>query len=265
MTTTMTPEQAHEAARALIEARAKHVTIDAIPEACRPRTVDEGYAVQDALVLASGAGVAGWKLGATTPYWQKRAGLTEPMAGRLLDNTVHRGSTKLDGRAYHLRMVECEYAFELGADLPPRAAPYSREEVEAAVSAVHGCIEVADSRYARGLMMDTPSLIADNVLAGAYIVGPTITGFRDVDLVSMPVKVYVADKLINEGKGENTGGHPILPLVWLANDRRKRGDGLRKGMIVSTSSTTGAYRSPPEATITAEYGTFGTVTLTFTA
>jgi 2-keto-4-pentenoate hydratase len=259
----MTPDQAREAARVLLEARDKHVTIDAIPEAVRPRTVDEGYLVQDALVAGSGAGVAGWKLGATTPYWQKRAGLTEPMAGRLLDNTVLRGSATLDGRAFHLRMVECEYAFELGVDLPPRDEPYSRDEVEAAVAAVHGSIEVADSRYARGLMMDTPSLIADNVLAGAYLVGPTIVGFREVDLVTMPVRVYVGDKLVNEGKGENTGGHPILPLVWLANDRRKRGDGLRKGMIVSTSSTTGAYRSPPEATITAEYGTFGAVTLTF--
>ncbi|MFT3774341.1 MAG: hypothetical protein QM820_53960 [Minicystis sp.] len=261
----MTPDQVNEAARVLLDARRENKTIDAIPEACRPRTVDEGYAVQDALVALSGARVVGWKLGSTTPYWQKRAGLTEPMAGRLLDTMVHRGSTTLPGAHFHLRMVECEYAFELGKDLPPRAEPYSREEVEDAVGAVHGCIEVADTRYAKGLIMDTPSLIADNVIAGAYIVGPEIRGWREVDLTNMPVRVWVAGKQINEGKGENTGGHPILPLVWLANDRRKRGDGLKAGMIVSTSSTTGAYRSPPAAEITADYGDFGTVQVTFTA
>lgn len=261
----MTPEQANEAARVLWEARREHATIDAIPEACRPRTVDDGYAVQDALIALSGDAVAGWKLGATTPYWQKRAGLTEPMAGRLLAATVHRGAATLPGAAYHLRMVECEYAFILGKALPAREAPYSREEVEDAVGAVHGCIEVADSRYARGLIMDTPSLIADNVLAGAYLVGPEIVDWRAVDLVNAPVRVWVEGKKINEGKGENTGGHPILPLVWLANDRRKRGDGLAAGMVVSTSSTTGAYRSPPAAVITAEYSDFGTVQLTFTA
>jgi 2-keto-4-pentenoate hydratase len=259
----VTPDQASEAAGVLLAARRDNRTVDAIPEGCRPRTVDEGYAVQDALVALEDAVVVGWKLGATTPYWQKRAGLTEPMAGRLLGPSVRWGSATLKGAGFHLRMVECEYAFRLGADLPPRDTPYTREEVEDACAAVHGCIEVADSRYTKGLIMDTPSLIADNVLAGAYLVGPEIPGWRSADLEQAPVKVWSEGKVINEGKGESTGGHPILPLVWLANDRRKRGDGLRTGMIVSTGSTSGGYRSPPQAVITADYGAAGTVELTF--
>jgi 2-keto-4-pentenoate hydratase len=259
----MTPERAFEAARVLLDARRDHRTIDAIPEACRPATVDEGYQIQDALVAIDGARVVGWKLGATTPYWQKRARLTEPMAGRLLDGAVHHGSATLEGGAFHLRMVECEYAFRLGRDLPPRDAPYRRDEVEAAVDAVFGSIEVADSRYAKGLIVDTPSLVADNVLAGAYLVGPEITSFRSVDLEHAPVRVWTDGKLLAEGSGEHTGGHPILPLVWLAEDRRKRGDGLRAGMLVSTSSSTGAYRAPPKAVVKADYGPFGTVEVTF--
>lgn len=258
----MTPEQAGEAARVLHEARREHRTVEAIPEACRPRTVEEGYQVQDALVRLSGARVVGWKLGATTSYWQRRASLTEPMAGRLLDTMVHQGSATLPGAAFHLRMVECEYAFRLARDLPPRDAPYTRAEVEDAVAAVHGCIEVADSRYARGLIMDSPSLIADNVLAGAYLVGPEIADWRSDALTHAPVKVWVGDKLVNEGSGEHTGGHPILPLVWLANDRRKRGNGLQAGMLVSTSSSTGAYRAPVQVEVVADYGPAGTVTLT---
>ena len=259
----MEPERAAEAARALHEARRDRRAIDALPEGCRPGTVDEGYQIQDALVALEGARVVGWKLGATTSYWQKRARLTEPMAGRLLDGAVHHGSATLEGGAFHLRMVECEYAFRLGRDLPPRDAPYRRDEVEAAVDAVFGCIEVADTRYAKGLMVDTPSLIADNVLAGAYLVGPEITGWRSVDLVHAPVRVWIEGKLRSEGSGEHTGGHPILPLVWLAEDRRKRGDGLRAGALVSTSSCTGGYRAPPKAVIKADYGPFGTVEVSF--
>jgi len=258
----MTPDQAREAALVLQEARRARRTIDALPDACRPRTVEEGYAVQDALVALSGEPVVGWKLGATTPYWQRRASLTEPMAGRLLAGSVHHGSTNLEGAAFHLRMVECEYAFRLGKDLRAREAPYTREEVEDAVAAVHGCIEVADSRYAKGLIVDSPSLIADNVLAGAYLVGPEIADWRSDHLTHAPVKVWTGGKVINEGSGEHTGGHPILPLVWLANDRRKRGDGLKAGMLVSTSSSTGAYRAPPQAEVIADYGPAGTVTLT---
>ena len=260
----MIPEQADQAARVLLDARRDRTTIDAIPEACRPKTVDEGYAVQDALVRLSGARVLGWKLGATTVYWQRRASLTEPMAGRLLDTMVHHGAATLEGRAFHLRMVECEYAFRLGHDLPAREAPYTRAEVEDAVEAVHGCIEVADSRYVKGLIMDSPSLVADNMLAGAYVIGPQIADWRSDALTHAPVKVWTAGKLLNEGKGENTGGHPILPLVWLANDRRKRGDGLAAGMIVSTGSSTGAYRSPSPAVVIADYGAAGTVQVIFT-
>jgi 2-keto-4-pentenoate hydratase len=254
--------RAREAALVLLAARREGRTIDAIPDACRPRDVDEGYAVQDALVELSGSPVVGWKLGATTPYWQRRASLTEPMAGRLLADAVHHGSATLPGASFHLRMVECEYAFRLGKDLPPRDTAYSRQEVEDAVASVHGCIEVADSRYAKGLIVDTPSLIADNVLAGAYIVGPEIAEWQGEAFTHAPVKVWTKGELINEGCGEHTGGHPILPLVWLANDRRKRGDGLREGMLVSTSSSTGAYRAPTAAEIIADYGPAGTVTLT---
>ena len=259
----MTPDQASQAARILLDARRDRRTIGALPEACRPATVDEGYQIQDALVAASGARVLGWKLGATTPYWQKRAGLKGPMAGRLLEGSLHRGSATLEGHAYHLRMVECEYAFHLGADLPARDAPYGAEEVADAVDIVHGCIEVADSRYEKGLLVDTPSLIADNVLAGAYLVGPPITDHRTVDLAHAPVRVWSDGTLVTEGSGEHTGGHPILPLVWLAEDRRKRGDGLRAGMLVSTGSCTGGYRAPPKAVIRAEFGAFGEIQLTF--
>ncbi len=258
----MTPELALDAARLLHAARLTRQTIDALPDPCRPRTVDEGYAVQDALVTLSGARVVGWKLGATTRYWQRRASLTEPMAGRLLEPAVHRGPTTLEAASFHLRMVECEYAFLLGKALPPRAAPYGREEVEDACAAVHGCIEVADSRFSKGLLVETPSLIADNVLAGAYLVGPEIAEWRTEALTQAPVKVWADGKLVNEGKGEHTGGHPILPLVWLANDRSKRGDGLAAGMLVSTSSSTGAYRAKAGEVIRADYGEAGSVTLT---
>jgi 2-keto-4-pentenoate hydratase len=158
-------------------------------------------------------------------------------------------------------MVECEYAFRLGVDLPPRDAPYGREEVAEAVSAVHGCIEVADSRYDKGLIMDTPSLVADNVLAGAYLVGPPVGSVRSVDLTHAPVRVWSDGKLLSEGSGEHTGGDPILPLVWLAEDRRTRGDGLRAGMLVSTGSCTGGYRAPAQAVIRAEFA-WGEVELT---
>jgi 2-keto-4-pentenoate hydratase len=261
----MTPERIREAAELLMAARREGRTIDGLPEACRPATVDEGYAIQDALVALSGAQVVGWKLGATTPYWQKRGQLAEPIAGRLLSSFVHPSPASLLGGAFHLRMVESEYAFRLGRDLPARAEPYSREEVEDAIAAVHCCIEVADTRFRAGLRVDSPSLIADNVISAAYVVGSEVPDFRAADLTHAPVKVWVDGKMVRDGAGEHTGGHPILPLVWLANDRRKRGDGLAAGLLISTSSCTGAHPCASPAVVVADYGPLGSAQVTFTA
>ena len=39
--------------------------IDALPADCRPRTIEEAYAVQDGLAASAGMAVAGYKIGAT--------------------------------------------------------------------------------------------------------------------------------------------------------------------------------------------------------
>jgi 2-keto-4-pentenoate hydratase len=260
----MTPETAREAARILLSARGDHRTIDALPEACRPRTIEDGYAIQDAMVAVWGLEVGGWKIGATTPFWQEKVGVKEPIAGRLFRPYMYQNPVTLDGRAFHLRIVESEFGFKLGRDLPPRAAAYTRAEVEDAVEAVHCSQELADSRYKNGLGMDPPSLVADNAIGTAFVIGPAIPNWRQADLAGQPVKLLVDGKVVSEGTGEEAGGHPILPLVWLANDRRKRGDGLKRGMFVCTSSASGVYRCPSPAVAVSDFGPWGTVTTTFT-
>ena len=43
-----------------------------------------------------------------------------------------------------MRGIEAEVAFRLGRDLPPRAAPYTRAEVMAALATAHPAIEVLE-------------------------------------------------------------------------------------------------------------------------
>ena len=261
----MTPEKTREAARFLLSARGDHRLVEAIPESCRPKDIEEGYAVQDALVAEWGVEVGGWKIGASTPEWQKKVGVKEPIAGRLLKPFMYESGVELEGRAFHIRIVESEYGFHLGRDLPARDKPYGREDVEEAVDAVHCAMELADSRYKAGLAVDPPSLIADNAIGAAFVRGPAVPDWRKADLAGTPVKLWIDGKVVAEGKGEEAGGHPILPLVWLANDRRKRGDGLKAGMFVITSSCTGVYRCASPAKVVADYGPFGKVEVIFTA
>lgn len=260
----MTPETAREAARVLLSARGDHRMIDALPVSCRPKDIDEGYAIQDALVEVWGLEVTGWKVGATTAFWQQKLGVKEPIAGRLFRPYTYDNPVTLDGAAFHLRIVESEFGFKLGRDLPPRAAAYTRAEVEDAVEAVHCSQELVDSRYKTSLGMDPPSLVADNASGAAFVIGPPIPNWRQANLAAARVKLVINGAVTAEGTGEEAGGHPILPLVWLANDRRKRGDGLKRGMFICTSSASGVHRCPSPAVAVSDFGPWGTVTTTFT-
>ena len=62
------------------------------------------------------------------------------------------------------------------SDLPARSAPYGRDEVEAAIAAVHPTIEVVAGHLRDWPNQDVFSVIADNGTDGALIVGPGARG-----------------------------------------------------------------------------------------
>ena len=78
--------------------------IDAIPEAFRPQSLDDAYAVQEAarpLIAARGRGApVGWKIGSTSPPMQAALGIPFPCAGTLYAGTVHRGHAALNRADY---------------------------------------------------------------------------------------------------------------------------------------------------------------------
>src|SRR5271168_1814754 len=59
-------DRLYQAAMMLLEARRTLQPIDDLPLGLRPKTLDEAYYVQDAMLEALGA-VGGWKVGAPAP------------------------------------------------------------------------------------------------------------------------------------------------------------------------------------------------------
>jgi hypothetical protein len=59
-----------------------------IPEDIRPRTREEGYAVQALLEERSAEPLLGWKIAATSTAGQAHINVTGPLAGRLLAEKV---------------------------------------------------------------------------------------------------------------------------------------------------------------------------------
>eukprot|EP01030_Chromulinospumella_sphaerica_P016473 gene16473-16289_t len=112
-----------------------------LPAALQPQNAAQAYAVQDAVVQARGA-VVGWKVGASSPD-------SQPSRGALTQDSVW---VSAQGQAQVLPCggnvvigVEAELVYELGTDLPPRAQPYSRAEVLAAIRSARAAIEVCDT------------------------------------------------------------------------------------------------------------------------
>lgn len=132
--------------------------------------------MQDAVVRARGE-IAGWKVGAASPQAQPaRAALTRDSVWVAAEGEV----VALSAAGFAVMGVEAELVYELGADLPARATPYSAAEVLAAVVSVRAAIEVCDTRFAAWAQQGEWSRLADQACHGALIVG---TGTNDVAAV----------------------------------------------------------------------------------
>jgi len=251
------------AAEHLLAARQHHTQLDELPDYCRPSNTEEGYVAQAELSALIGTPV-GWKVACTNEAAMQRMGTDSPFAGPLFADMLHESPSRLPATAFHNRIVEGEFAFRFGRDLPPRPNEYSREEVEDAVESLHPAIEIADSRYRESLAVGIPSLLADGALTGAFVSGPGVRDWRGLDLSSWPVRMRADGEVVGEGTGADALGHPILSLAWFVNCWSRRGWVLRAGELVTTGSCTGNYRAQPGQVMSADFSDLGCVEVAFT-
>lgn len=251
----------------LAQARINHKRLPELPAPIRPKTPDEAYAVQDALIdqwLAHyGGGVIGYKVACTNVTAQRQLHVDAPFCGRLLSAFFFESPARVDTSKFFMRVVEAEFAFEMARDLPPSAMPRSRQEIAAAVKGVLPGIEIVDSRFDDWTTIGAPSLIADNACNAAWVKGRLLADWQSIDLAAQPVRVTVNGKLQREGTGGNVLGHPLNALEWLVNSLSARGLGLKAGQFVTTGVTTEVYMAERGDRITADFGPVGSVDLDF--
>ena len=238
--------------------------LDTLPRHLRPADRVAGYGIQGCLDQRSESPVYGWKIAATSVAGQKHIGVDGPLAGRLLSERVHSDGALLSLEANAMRVVEAEFAFRIGRDLPPQDRPFSVDEVTAATADLHLALEIPDSRYVDFAIVGGPLLIADNACAHEFVLGPRAKGdWRAVDLASQPVIGRVNDMNAHNGSGENVLGDPRIALTWLANELSELGITLRAGQIVTTGTCIVPMPIAPGDRVRAEFGSFGSVSATF--
>ncbi|MGE0811628.1 MAG: 2-keto-4-pentenoate hydratase [Immundisolibacter sp.] len=259
------PPSALEAARLLWRCRESGSVIDALPDALRPRDAAAGHAIQAALPLVAGRPVVGWKIAATSTAGQAHIQVAGPLAGRILDSFVHPVRATLGLAGNRMRVVEPEFAFRLGADLPPRAAPYGADEVMEAVASLHPAFELPDSRFAEFTRAGQAQLIADDACCGRFAFGPAAPPeWRALDLAAHAVhaKVHGGDgtlRYTRDGQGRALLGDPRTALVWLANELSSLGIGLRAGDWASCGTCMVPLEILPGDRVVADYGSLGRI------
>lgn len=238
------------AAQALLQARRSRQWLDALPEEGRPHSLEDVAAIQAAVAAELGP-VAGWKVGAASPE-------AEPAGAPLHAATLRWDNTPFDAAEFNLIGIEAEIGYRLGADLPPRETPYTREEVLAAIATLHPTIEVVDSRF-KAMGPDKLSHAADQGSHGALVIGPAVTEWRHITPPALPVRFSFNGQVVVEHVGGNSAGEPIRLLQWLANKGARAHGGLKAGMVITTGSCTGMLMVQPGIRARAEFAGVGAV------
>lgn len=245
-----------QAAELLVRARRQRQPIEELPLSCRPTTMAEAHAIQDAVSTALGEAIGGWKVNAPPGEELQR--------GALFASRILRTPAQLQSAMVPLRGVEGEIAFRFVRDLPAREQAYEREDIAGAVAAF-AAIEVVDSRYRDMNAVTIYEKIADHAANGAFIYGPAVHDWQKFDITQLRVNLSIDQQVVVDKIGGHPAGDPLLPAVALANRMRTRGAGVRTGVIMTTGSCTGINFLNPGQTALVRFEGLGSARVMFSA
>jgi len=260
----MQPDSADRAANILRQHFRSSTRVSHLPGDCCPSSRADGYAVQRRGVVLTGQAVVGWKIAATSTLGQAHIGVDGPLAGSLLADRVLDSGAKVSLDGNHMRVAEAEFGFRIDHPLPPRDAPYDRDEVMDAVGALHPTVEIPDSRYEDFCAVGAPQLIADNACACWLVVGAAAhASWRQLDLAAHVVQTTLNARPAATGAGHKVLGSPLNALTWIANELRIFGDGLRAGDLVTTGTCIAPVPIKPGDRFVADFGSLGSIDVSF--
>ena len=239
--------------------------LDHLPPALRPATRAAGYAIQACHEQRSARPLFGWKIAATSTAGQQHIQVDGPLAGRILAERVIANDGTINLTGNQMRVVEGEFAFRMARDLPPRAAPYTRAEVVAAIATLHPAIEVPDSRFKPFEAAGAAQLIADNACTDYFLLGAAAPeAWRNLDLVHHNVTAQLKGGAQFTGSGINVLGDPLLALTWIANELSGIGVTLKKDQAVTTGTCFKPFAVAPGDAVEIDFGVIGRVGVRFT-
>jgi len=224
----------------------------------RPVSASDAIAIQQRVAEILHASIGGWKC--SLPNAGKT--IVAPIFADLIHSHSPAAVYPVDAAA----AIEPEIACVLARDLPARAAPYTEDEVRAAVGEVRLVLELIGCRYADPADLPSVEMLADNGNNQGLYVGPAIAHPWQQSLAALALTISGPDGQILARDGRHPDAHPLRPLAWLANElgsARWGGRGLAAGQIVTTGSYAGVLRVPLATMLAIRFGDLGTIDVEF--
>lgn len=265
----MTPQDHARAAADLLEAERSRTQIGLLSLRHPGISMDDAYAIQNALYrqkLADGRKVIGWKIGLTSKAMQYALNIEIPDSGILFDDMAFdTGATVPAGRFIQPR-VEAEIAFVMKT--PVGGSAVTREEVLAATDYVAPALEILDTRILRKdpatgqarVIFDT---ISDNAANAGIVLGREKHDVGSCDLRWVGALVFRNGEIEETGLGAGVLNDPVESVVWLARRMAQYGQSIEPGQVILSGSFIRPVECPSGTAIHADFGSFGTVDITF--
>lgn len=264
----MTPQEASEAAAALVAAEQSGQQIGLLSLRYPGMDMADAYAVQAALAelkLAAGRKVIGWKIGLTSKAMQYALGIDIPDSGVLFDDMLFaHGATVPAGRFIQPR-IEAEIAFQMHSPLEGMVTP---ADVLAATEFVAPSIEILDTRIVRadpatGRARNVCDTISDNAANAGIVLGPQRHRPDAFDLRWVGSIVARNGEVEETGLGAGVLNDPVEGIVWLVRRLADYGQKIEAGQVVLSGSFIRPIECPAGAQIRADFGPFGEVEIGF--
>jgi 2-keto-4-pentenoate hydratase len=203
------------------------------------RAGDMGFAydVQDRLIpllAGPGEGIAGYKIGLTTPRMQAMCGIDEPIVGAILESRLQAAPARVEVAAYVRLGIESEIALRIGRPFPAGEVP--PERVLDYVDGICAAFELVDDSGADYGRLAAVPLVADNAWNAGLVTGPVIPAAGFGALRDRKGVLRRDGEVVDTGSSSDVLGDPAHALAWVVRHLARRGQALKPGQWVSTGS-----------------------------
>jgi 2-keto-4-pentenoate hydratase len=231
------PSSVAAQAEAIMKAHDERVGFDQSTALLEVAEFNHALAIQAAYVdrlQARDDAPAGYKIGLTSRTMQEMCGIDHPVPGRILRSRVRPSGASISVGAGVRLGIEFEIAVRIGRDLAAPSGSFVMADVARAVDGVGAAFEIIDDRNADYARLDVLALVADNAWNAGAVLGEFQTTWPDLREVRGTIE---CDGFEPEPcRGDDVLGHPLAPVVWLANHLAMQGTPLRAGEVVLTGS-----------------------------